>query len=68
MKLTGLIRLPTPEELAALRRFFHGTFTPPQAEITAVTGRVLSFDMTATQPCDFPDLVDYNGLGVDICP
>lgn len=35
---------------------------------TAVTGRVLSFDMTAIQPRDFPELVDYNGLGVDICP
>jgi hypothetical protein len=35
---------------------------------TAVTGRVLSFDMTARQPHDFPELVDYNGPGVDVCP
>lgn len=35
---------------------------------TAVTGRVLSFDMTAMQPHDFPELADYSVLGVDICP
>jgi hypothetical protein len=110
----------TPAMLARARQFFHGTFTAPQAEITAlagpagttaldaltfpdqrtaeanragrlaaskvatemrfggstpvtvtgtaVTGRVLSFDMTATQPHDFLELVDYNGLGVDVCP
>jgi hypothetical protein len=121
VKLTELVgRMSTPAELAAVRKFFHGTFTPPQAEITAlagpaettaldaltfpdqrtaqanqasrsaaskvtsgimfggsigirvtgtaVTGRVLSFDMTARQPHDFPELVDYNGLGVDVCP
>jgi len=121
VKLTELVgRMATPAELAAVRKFFHGTFTPPQAEVTAlagpadttaldalsfpdqrtaqvnrasrsaaskvtsgiilggstgirvtgtaVTGRVLSFDMTAMQPHDFPDLVDYDGLGVDVCP
>lgn len=121
VKLTGLLGLrATPAQLAVLRTYFHGTFTPPQAEITAlagladttaldaltfpdqrtaqanragrsaastvasgmilgpsaeirvtgteVTGRVLSFDMAAGQPHDFPQLVDYNGLGVDICP
>jgi hypothetical protein len=121
VKLTGLLGLrATRAQLARVRQFFHGTFTPPQAEITAlagpadttaldaltfpdqrtakanragrsaaskvttemrfggptpvtvtrtaVTGRVLSFDMTAKQPHDFPELVDYNDLGVDICP
>lgn len=121
VKLTELVgRMATPADLAAARKFFHGTFTPPQAEITAladpadataldaltfpdqrtakanrasrsaasrvtsgimfggatgirvtgtaVTGRVLSFDMTARQPYDFPELVDYHGLGVDVCP
>lgn len=120
VQLVRLIRLPTPAELAAVRKQFHGTFTPPQAEMTAlagpasttaldaltfpdqptaqanqvgrsaaskvisgmmlggatdltvtstaVTGRVLSFNMTATQPNDFPQLVDSNGLGVDVCP
>jgi hypothetical protein len=120
VKLAELVRMPTPAKLAAARKFFHGTFTPPQAEITAlagpagttaldaltfpdqrtaqanrasrsaaskvtggimfggstgirvtgtaVTGRVLSFDMTARRPHDFPELVDYNGLGVDVCP
>ncbi|HEY7262457.1 MAG TPA: hypothetical protein VH589_13355 [Trebonia sp.] len=110
----------TRAQLARMRQFFHGTFTPPQAEITAlagpagttaldaltfpdqrtaaanrasrsaasevaagmrfggsapvtvtgtaVTGRVLSFDMTAAQPHDFPELVDYSDLGVDVCP
>ena len=110
----------TPALLARMRQFFHGTFTPPQAEITAlagpagttaldaltfpdqrtaeanrasrsaaskvatgmrfggsspvrvtgsaVTGRVLSFDMTATQARDFTELVDYDDLGVDVCP
>lgn len=120
VQLVRLLRVPTPAELAAVRKYFHGTFTPPQAEITAlagpasttaldaltfpdqgtaqanragrsaaskvisgtmfggatglavtstaVTGRVLSFNMTAGQPHDFPQLVDSNGLGVDICP
>jgi hypothetical protein len=35
---------------------------------TAVTGRVLRFKLTAGQPRDFPKLVLYNDLGVDICP
>jgi hypothetical protein len=35
---------------------------------TAVTGRVLRFKLTARQPRDFPQLVLYNDLGVDICP
>jgi hypothetical protein len=121
VKLTGLLGpKATRAQLAHARQFFHGTFTPPQAEITAlagpadttaldaltfpdqrmaeanragrsaaskvttemrfggstrvavtgtaVTGRVLSFDMTAMQPHDFPELVDYGDLGVDICP
>lgn len=121
VKLGGVLGpKATRAQLAHLRQFFHGTFTAPQAEITAladpagttaldaltfpdqrqaeanragrsaaskvttemrfggstpvrvtgtaVTGRVLSFDMTAMQPHDFPELVDYNDLGVDICP
>ena len=121
VKLTGLLGpKATRAQLAHVRQLFRGTFTPPQAEITAlagpadttavdaltfpdqrtaeanragrlaaskvttemrlgssaqvtvtstaVTGRVLSFDMTAVQPHDFPELVDYNDLGVDICP
>lgn len=110
----------TPAMLAAVRERFTGTFTPPQAKITAladptsttelaaltfpdhdtaqanqagrsaaaqmgsamvygnqdeiratgstVTGRVLSFNLTAKQPQDFPHQVMANGLGVDICP
>ena len=110
----------TRAQLAAFRKLFHGTFTPPQAEITAlagladttaldaltfpdqrtaqanragradaakvagapvlgdsagitvtgasVTGRVLSFDMTAMEPHAFPELVVGSGLGVDLCP
>lgn len=120
VKLTNLIRVPTPAIVADVRKMFHGIFTPPRAEITAmasgstttaldvltfpdertarvnragraaaykvttrvmlggstgmrvtgsaVTGRVLSFNMTARQPDDFPQLVNYMGLGVDICP
>lgn len=120
VQLVRLIRVPTPAELAAVRKQFHGTFTPPRAEMTAlagpastsaldaltfpdqptaqaneagrsaaskvisgmmfggatnltvtstaVTDRVLSFNLTATQPDDFPQLVDSNGLGVDVCP
>src|SRR5215469_6520359 len=121
VKLAGLLGpMANRAQLARARQFFHGTFTAPQAEITAlagparttaldaltfpdhrtaeanragrsaaskvttemrfgsstrvtvtstaVTGRVLSFDMTAMQPQDFPELVDYNDLGVDICP
>jgi hypothetical protein len=110
----------TPTVLAALRGHFTGTFTPPQAKITAlgdpthttamaaltfpdhdtaqanragrsaavqtvgamvsgdqnkiqatsstVTGRVLSFNLSATVPRDFPDRFMANGLGIDICP
>lgn len=120
VRLTGLLGVhATPAMLAAVRKQFPGTFTPPHAEITAmagpadvtavdamtfpdqrtaqanlasrsaavkissymlgpaagititrtaVAGRVLSFDMTARQPHDFPQLVDDNALGVDICP
>jgi hypothetical protein len=106
----------TPMMLAALRKQFTGTFTRPQAEITAlddpagttaldaltfpdqaaaraneagrsaaaavlngrdpngiqvtgstVTGRVLSFTLTAGQPHDFVQGVLDNSLGVDIC-
>jgi hypothetical protein len=121
VRLTALIGLrATPEEVAVVRKRLPGTFTPPQAEITAlasptaktaldamtfpghgtaranqrsrlaaskvltglaladpaevsvtstaVTGRVLRFKLTAGQPRDFPKLVLYNDLGVDICP
>jgi hypothetical protein len=109
-----------PTVLAAVRQHFPGTFTPPQAEITAmagptdttalaaltfpdhrtaqanlearsaaaqrlsaiafgaanevratgseVTGRVLSFDLTAKQPQAFPQRVRSGTLGVDLCP
>lgn len=109
-----------PTVLAAVRRHFPGTFTPPQAEITAlatatdttalealtfpdhhtaqanqagrsaasqtlsgiafgdtnqvratgsaVTGRVLSFDLTAKQPNAVPHRVISSTLGVDLCP
>jgi hypothetical protein len=119
--LTALIGLrATPEAVAVVRKRLPGTFTPPQAEITAlpsptaktaldamtfpghgtaranqrsrlaaskvltglalgdpaearvtstaVTGRVLRFNLTAGQPRDFPQLVLNNDLGVDICP
>ena len=107
----------TPAMLAALRKQFTGTFTRPQAEITAladpigttavdaltfpdqgaarankagrsaaakvvnepephgiqvsdstVTGRVLSFTLTARQPHDIVQGVLASTLGVDICP
>jgi hypothetical protein len=106
----------TPLMLAALRKQFPGTFTRPQAEITAlgdpaattaldaltfpdqttaqanqasrsaaaavvnahdpngvrvtgstVTGRVLSFTLTAAHPHDIVQGVLNNSLGVDIC-
>jgi hypothetical protein len=109
-----------PAVLAAVRRRFPGTFTPPQAEIialtdptdttaldaltfpdhrtaqanqasrsaaaqtlnaiafgdtnqvratgSAVTGRVLSFDLTANQPSAVPQRVMTSTLGVDLCP
>jgi len=43
---------------------------PAEVRVTsaAVTGRVLRFRLTAGQPRDFPKLVLYNDLGVDICP
>jgi hypothetical protein len=121
VRLTALIGMhATPEMLAVLRKRLPGTFTPPQAEITAlasptdktaldamtfpdhgtaranqrsrlaastvltgialgdpaevrvtgtaVTGRVLRFKLTAGQPRDFPELVLYSDLGVDVCP
>lgn len=121
VRLTALIGMhATPEMLAVVRKRLPGTFTPPQAEITAlasptdktaldamtfpdhgtaranqrsrlaaskvltgfalgdpaevrvtgtaVTGRVLRFKLTAGQPRDFPELVLYSDLGVDICP
>jgi hypothetical protein len=121
VRLTALIGpRATPQEVAVLRKRLPGTFTPPQAEITAlasptaktaldamtfpghgtaranqrsrlaaskvltgfalgdraevrvtstaVTGRVLWFKLTAGQPRDFPELVVYSDLGVDICP
>jgi hypothetical protein len=109
----------TPTQLAAVRQYFRGTFTPPQAEITAmagptdttalaaltfpdqrsaqanqaarsaafqtfsriagdanevratgsaVTGRVLSFDLTAKQPEAVRQRVMGSTLGVDLCP
>jgi hypothetical protein len=106
----------SPAMLAALRKQFKGTFTRPQAEITAigdpagtaavdaltfpdqaaaranqagrsaavkvfnvndpngirvtgstVTGRVLSFTLTAGQPHGIEQRVLYNTLGVDVC-
>lgn len=120
--LTGIIGRgnANPMMLAAVRRHFPGTFTPPQAEIialagptsttaldvltfpdhrtaqanqaarsaasqtlsgiafgdanqvratgSAVTGRVLSFDLTAEQPRAFPQRVMSSMLGVDLCP
>lgn len=120
VKLTDVIRLATPQTLAAMRKRFPGTFTPPQAEIIAmatpvgktaldaltfpdhgtaqanqpsrsaapavfnpiafggqaemlvtsstVSGRVLSFNLAASQPHAFPERVMNNMLGVDICP
>ena len=121
VRLTALIGLrATPDAVAVLRRRLPGTFTPPQAEITAlaspaaktaldamtfpghgtarasqrsrlaaskvltglalgdpaevrvsstaVTGRVLRFKLGAGQPRDFPQLLLYSDLGVDICP
>jgi hypothetical protein len=113
-------RHATPALLAAVRQRFPGTFSPPQAEITAmagptettaldaltfpdhrtaqanqaarsaasqelsaiafgdanevwatgsaVTGRVLSFDLTAKQPRAFLQRVQSSTLGVDLCP
>lgn len=118
--LTSMIgKNVNPEELATVRRQFPGTFTPPQAEITAmagptgttaldaltfpdhrsaqanraarsaasqtlsgiegdanevratgtaVTGRVLSFDLTAKQPQAVVQRVMGSKLGVDLCP
>ncbi|GIH16731.1 hypothetical protein [Rugosimonospora africana] len=120
MPLTSMIgKSVNPEQLAAVRRQFPGTFTPPQAEITAiagptdttaldaltfpdhrsaqanqaarsaasqtlsgiegdanevratgtaVTGRVLSFDLTANQPQAVVQRVMGSKLGVDLCP
>lgn len=121
--LTSIIgkgRTVSPAVLAAVRKRFPGTFTPPQAEITAiarptdmtaldaltfpdhrtaqanqasraaavqalsgiaygdpdairatggaVTGRVLSFDLTAEQPQAIRHRVLGSALGVDLCP
>lgn len=117
--LTTIIRNATPAMLAAVRQRFRGTFTPPQAEITAiggptdttalnaltfpdhrtaqanqaarsaaaqtlsgiagdanevratgsaVTGRVLSFDLTGKQPGTFRQRIMGSTLGVDLCP
>jgi hypothetical protein len=117
--LTSIIRNATPAALAAVRQRFRGTFTRPQAEITAiagptdttalnaltfpdhrtaqanqaarsaaaetlsgiagdanevrvtgtaVTGRVLSFDLTAKQPGTVRQRVMGSTLGVDLCP
>lgn len=115
--LEDLLRLRgTRAMLAALRKQFKGTFTHPQAEITAigdpagttaldaltfpdqaaaranqagrsaavkvfnagdpnvirvtgstVTGRVLSFTLTAGQPHGIEQRLQYNTLGVDVC-
>ena len=35
---------------------------------SAVTGRVLSFDLTAKQPSAIPQRVMTGTLGVDLCP
>jgi hypothetical protein len=121
VKLSALMGLrATPQMLNAVRKYFPGTFTPPQAEITAlasltgktaldaltfpsrgtaqankasrsaalktvntpslngpnavrltssaVTGRVLSFHLSAQQPYDFPQRVMDRTLGADVCP
>jgi len=116
VRLADLFRLGTPAMIAVLRKQFTGTFTRPQAEITAlsdpagttaldaltfpdqgaaraneagrsaaaavlngrnpdgirvahsaVTGRMLSFTLTAGQPDDFVQAVLGNSLGVDVC-
>jgi hypothetical protein len=119
VQLAGLMRAATPVTLAAVRKRFQGTFSPPQAELIAmatpagktaldaltfpdhgtaqanqsgrsaapavfkaiggnpaellvtrstVAGRVLSFNLAASQPHDFPERLVTNQLGVDICP
>jgi hypothetical protein len=50
--LTRIMRNASPATLAAVRERFHGTFTPPQAEITAVAG---PSDTTALDALTFPD-------------
>jgi hypothetical protein len=52
VKLTDLIRLATPAILAALRKDFPGTFTPPQAEIIAMATPA---GKTALDGLTFPD-------------
>jgi sulfate adenylyltransferase subunit 1 (EFTu-like GTPase family) len=67
----GIARANQRSRLAA-SKVLTGVALGDPAEVrvtsTAVTGRVLRFRLTAGQPRDFPELVLYNDLGVDICP
>jgi len=67
----GTARANQRSRLAAskvLTGFALGDPAAVRVSSAAVTGRVLRFKLTARQPRDFPQLVLYNDLGVDICP